>query len=90
MACGVPIVGYGNEAFAGLARVSGNGWVTPIGQPLKLAERIATLEKDRPALESAAHEALAFARDHTFERTFQRRIDHLHAVVASTSHMAAA
>jgi colanic acid/amylovoran biosynthesis glycosyltransferase len=90
MACGVPIVGYGNEAFAGLARVSGSGWASPIGQPLELAERIAALERDRAAIESAAHRALAFARDHTFEKTFRRRIDHLRGVVASASHMAAA
>jgi colanic acid/amylovoran biosynthesis glycosyltransferase len=84
MACGVPIVGYGNEALDGLARVSGTGWATPIGQPLRLAERIAALDKDRAALESAAHRALAFAQDHTFERTFGRRVDHLHEVAAST------
>jgi colanic acid/amylovoran biosynthesis glycosyltransferase len=90
MGCGVPIVGYGNEAFAGIARESASGWATPVGQPLELAERIAALERDRAAIESAAHRALAFARDHTFEKTFRRRIQHLHSVVASASRLAAA
>jgi colanic acid/amylovoran biosynthesis glycosyltransferase len=90
MACGVPIVGYGNEAFEGLARVSGTGWVAPVGQPIKLAERIADLERDRAALVRASHQALAFAREHTFEKTFRRRIEHLDSVVASGSHRASA
>jgi glycosyltransferase involved in cell wall biosynthesis len=83
MACGVPIVGYGNEAFEGLARVSGTGWVTSIGQPEKLAEQIAAVERDRAALARASHQALAFAREHTFEKTFRRRIEHLDAVAAA-------
>jgi glycosyltransferase involved in cell wall biosynthesis len=90
MACGVPIVGYGNEAFAGIARVAGTGWVTPVGQPIALAERIAALAQDHAALETAAHEALGFARGHTFEPTFRRRIDHLQQVLTASSRAASA
>jgi len=82
MACGVPIVGYNNEAFEGLAEVSGVGWVVPLGQPAKLAERIASIYHDPAALEAAAQRSLSFARDHTFEKTFRRRIEHLDKVAA--------
>src|SRR5262249_16164737 len=90
MACGVPIVGYGNEAWEGLARVSGAGWVTPVGEPIKLAERIAALERDRSALSNAAHAALDFARSHSFEKTFPRRVEHLDRGASSASHRAVA
>jgi colanic acid/amylovoran biosynthesis glycosyltransferase len=83
MACGVPIAGYGNEAFEGLAQVSGTGWVVPIGRPVELAERIAAIYRDPAASATAAHRSLAFARDHTFEKTFRRRVGHLDRVAAS-------
>ena len=83
MACGVPIIGYSNEAFEGLAQVAGTGWVTPINRPLELAERIACLYKNPTELLSAALRSLTFARDHTFEKTFRRRVEHLDLVVAT-------
>ena len=83
MACGVPIVGYGNEAFEGLVQASGTGWVVPLGRPVELAERIATIYRDPEAFAAAAQRSLAFARDHTFEKTFRRRIEHLEQVMAA-------
>jgi glycosyltransferase involved in cell wall biosynthesis len=89
MACGVPIAGYGNEAWGGLARIGGTGWVASVGDPIELAERIAALQRDRAALEQASRRALAFAREHSFEKTFRRRIEHLDQV-AARSHRAVA
>jgi colanic acid/amylovoran biosynthesis glycosyltransferase len=79
MSCGVPIVGYDNEAFAGIVRESKSGWVSPIGDPKALAGRLAQLAKQREALAAAAHQAVAFAREHAFECTFARRSAHLMA-----------
>jgi colanic acid/amylovoran biosynthesis glycosyltransferase len=40
MSCGVPIAGYANEAFTGIAALSGSGFLSPMGKPDKLAEAI--------------------------------------------------
>lgn len=78
MSCGTPIVGYDNEAFAGVAEVSKVGWVTPMNDPAALADRIASLDKERESLVAAAHRSRDFALTHTFEQTMQRRAEHLH------------
>jgi colanic acid/amylovoran biosynthesis glycosyltransferase len=77
MLCGVPIVGYDNEAFRGIARESSVGWLVPINQPKLLAERIAKLGKDRMELLDASYQALEFGIRHTFERTFRARVEHM-------------
>ena len=61
MACGVPIIGYDNEALRGIVQTSGVGWATPLDQPKQLAQRIAQLNQDRRSLIQAADAALAFA-----------------------------
>jgi colanic acid/amylovoran biosynthesis glycosyltransferase len=85
MSCGTPIVGYDNEAFAGVVWHSGVGWTTPMDDPKALAERIAQLDGDRPALASAARAARAFATQHTFEATMRRRVEHLAACAVARS-----
>jgi glycosyltransferase involved in cell wall biosynthesis len=84
MACGVPIVGYDNEALTGLVQASGVGWTTPLNDPKALAVKIASL-KPRD-LTIAANQSFSFAADHTFEKTFQRRIDHLDRVASARLH----
>ena len=80
MACGVPIVGYNNEALQGVVQASRTGWTVPLGKSKDLAERIASIYRDLSALRTAAQRSLEFARDHTFEKTFRRRIEHLDLV----------
>jgi len=77
MSCGVPVVGYENEAFRGLVQESGAGWATAMDRPVQLAEKIAELARDRRAVVDASRRALAFARLWTFEETFKSRIEHL-------------
>jgi colanic acid/amylovoran biosynthesis glycosyltransferase len=77
MSCGTPIVGYDNEAFAGLVKKSNVGWLTPLDRPAALAERIEELHRNREELVAAANASLEFARNHTFERTMQARVDHM-------------
>ena len=79
MSCGVPIVGYDNEAFLGIARESGVGWTSPMGKPRLLAQRIDALNRDRAAVVEASHGAVEFGRRHTFNRTFRARIEHMKA-----------
>jgi glycosyltransferase involved in cell wall biosynthesis len=77
MACGVPIAGYANEAFARLAAHARTGWTAPLDDPDALARRIAALDRDRAELERGARRARAFAAQHLFEATMDRRVEHL-------------
>ena len=77
MSCGVPIVGYDNEAFAGIVRESGIGWSVPTFDARAMAKQIATLHGDRAALQKAARAGRDFARLHCLEETFSRRTAHL-------------
>jgi len=83
---GVPIVGYANAAFAGLVRGRkigpAIGWTVPLGDVRRMAEQIALLSRQREMLIEGARAALTFARQHTFERTFRRRVDHLGSIAA--------
>ena len=80
MACGVPIAGYNNDAFAGVVRHSGAGWLTPMLKPEWLAAEIHRLSRQRDELLTISLKALRFARQHTFEKTFERRVEHLRVV----------
>ena len=77
MSCGVPIVGYANEAFAGFVARSGAGWTSPLNRPRALAAKIAQLAAHPEDIREHAFRSLAFAREHTFEETFAARIAHL-------------
>jgi len=77
MGCGVPIVGYANEAWEGMAPISRAGWVTPLNAPELLAAKIAELDRNRPALVEASKAARAFAEQHLFEHTMDKRVAHL-------------
>ncbi|PLX48491.1 MAG: hypothetical protein C0613_10745 [Desulfobulbaceae bacterium] len=77
MACGIPIVGYANEAWAGLAPLSRAGWVTPFKKPLLIAAKIAELDQNRTNLANASRAARDFAAQHTFKLTMDRRVQHL-------------
>ena len=90
MSCGVPIAGYDNEAFEGIVATSGVGWSTPMDRPETLARKIAELHEDRPAIVEAGKRSLDFARQHTFEKTFGRRIEHLKGIVSGVPAVEAA
>jgi len=79
--CGVPIVGYDNEALHGLMADRDIGWATPINSPTKLAEEIAILSAAPEQLYSAAQNASEFAAQHHFEIEFRARIDQIKQLV---------
>jgi colanic acid/amylovoran biosynthesis glycosyltransferase len=83
MSCGVPIAGYDNDAFAGIARASDSGFPTPLGQIDALADCIAELDRNRGAIAAAARKAHAFALLHAFEPTYSRRVTHLRECAAA-------
>lgn len=83
MSCGVPIVGYANEAFAGLVKHSKTGWVIEINRPNLLAKKVAELSRSRDAIKAMSFNSLRFARLHTFEKTFEARISHIKRIAMS-------
>ena len=82
LACGVPIVGYGNEAFEGLMRRCPAGESVPMNDWSAMAAAIEPLAREPRRLAEMAELGLAFAREHTFEREFQRRMEHMAQLLA--------
>ena len=80
MGCGVPIVGYKNDAFAGVLALGGGGLARPMCKPEEIAQAIVELDHDRVRLASLIDEAAALASNHTFEKTFARRVNHLRSI----------
>lgn len=77
MSCGVPIVGYANEAFEGIVAKSKSGWLVEMNQPKLLAKKIAELNLQRGEIKKMSRKAIDFARKHTFEKTYDARISHM-------------
>ena len=75
---GLPIVGYDNRMWRGLLKASGAGYASPMGKPTKVVDDIAKLITARELDELSAR-ALEFAKRHTFEIEFQKRVDALNA-----------
>ncbi len=83
LACGVPIVGYANEAFAGLLReVRRVGVAVAMNDPDAIAGAVERYALDRAMLVDHSLEALAFASEHLFEETFERRVEQLARLAA--------
>ncbi len=80
MSCGVPIVGYDNEAFEGLVKTSGCGWLVPMNDARAMATKVAEISRDREQMREAAFASLEFAAANTFEATFARRVTHLKGI----------
>jgi colanic acid/amylovoran biosynthesis glycosyltransferase len=80
LACGVPIVGYANEAWLGLLRRVNAGAAVPLNDTQALADCIARVAADRGCLREWSYAALRFAREHCFEQTFASRVEHFRAV----------
>lgn len=78
---GLPIVGYANRMWTGLARHSGAGIVARIRNPESVAVEVQRLIADREALAILSSKALAFASEHCFEHEFARRTEALNAAL---------
>jgi glycosyltransferase involved in cell wall biosynthesis len=78
MSCGVPIIGYANEAFAGIVKNSQTGWLIDMDQPKLLAQKIAELNHHRQVIKEMSFKALSFAQENSFEKTYEKRVNHLY------------
>ncbi|MDJ0618160.1 MAG: glycosyltransferase family 4 protein [Calothrix sp. MO_192.B10] len=86
MSCGVPIIGYANEAFAGIVKYSQAGWLVHIDEPKLMAKKIAELNNNRPMIKEMSFKSLEFASNHYFEKTYEKRINHLYQTYSNFYH----
>jgi glycosyltransferase involved in cell wall biosynthesis len=75
--CGLPVAGYANAMWRGLAASSRAGVVSPLRGEEALAEAIARLLADPAWLDALSQHARAFALEHCFENEFARRTESL-------------
>jgi len=77
LACGVPIVGFDNEAWTGLQSISQAGWVVETGNITQMADTLEQIHRDRSLWLKPAQAGREFALQNTFEQTMDLRIEHL-------------
>jgi glycosyltransferase involved in cell wall biosynthesis len=81
LSCGVPIVGYKNRAFSGLLELADIGWGGELNNLDEICTIIAHLHENRTEIIEKSKNSAAFAQQHDFDATFQKRIDHLISTV---------
>ena len=68
-------MGYANEAYVGVYTASRAGWIIPMNEPEMMAEQLSKLTPTEIKIESS--KSLEFARGHTVEEEFSRRMAHI-------------
>ena len=76
MSCGLPTLGFDNEAFASVAKVADCGWAVPVGDTAALARQVQVLDQGRDQIVAHARRGRDFAVAHCFEETAARRVAH--------------
>jgi len=84
LGCGVPIVGFDNEALESMVRAFDIGWTTPMGDVRQLARRISEVSSHRSELARKSRLARQFALRHNFESAFRGRALHCTDVMSET------
>lgn len=84
---GLPIIGYRNEALAGLLGLVTAGESVPVGDESALAAAIADAHHDRERVIRWSEAARGFAEKHTFSKSFERRMRHLEAILTTRSYV---
>jgi len=74
--CGVPILGYENEAFTGIQDESDGGWVVA-PKIESIGKEIIRLIGDPISIQEKAIKSRDFAINHTFEITIKNRVNQL-------------
>lgn len=80
MGCGLAVIGYANRMWSALCRESNAGWVAPLGDAQAFADAIVEAAADRERVAASCRAARHFARQHSFETEFSRRIEQLRAL----------
>jgi len=82
MGAGLPIAGYENRMWRGLRQASAAGAASPLGNPGQVVDSIQRLLSEPNFLQKASANALSFARAHTFETEFQKRVAALNSAAS--------
>jgi len=85
LGCGVPIVGFANEAWEEMVRGQDFGEAVPVGDVARLADAILALDRDRTRLANMMDEAARFSAGRTFEQVFAGRLAFLRSLVSAVS-----
>jgi colanic acid/amylovoran biosynthesis glycosyltransferase len=77
LGCGVPILGYRNRALSGLLGLADVGWITRPGVKVDMVKKLVAIDQDRFELANKIRNAKNFAQNHSFEVSFERRVNQL-------------
>ena len=77
LSCGIPIIGYDNEAFAGLMQLADIGWIVNMNDVESIAKRLEELFKKKYEIDDKSKNAINLAKLNYFEKTFKNRIKQL-------------
>jgi glycosyltransferase involved in cell wall biosynthesis len=77
LSCGVPIIGYRNQAFGGILDLADVGWGIKPDDLEAVSLMIKRLDVAREEIAEKSRNAINFGRKHDFETTYNNRIDHL-------------
>lgn len=84
LGCGVPIVGFANEAWTSMSALGNLGLTVPIGDVEALGDAIERLDRDRHKLADMMQASAQFSTDRSMEKTFEARLAHLGAIAEAT------
>lgn len=79
-ALGVPVLGFRNAALGPLVERHGIGWQVPRGDGAALAQTVISLIEEPSKIGEAGARALKFMREHSMEREFVSRVQHLREI----------
>ena len=82
LSCGVPIIGYDNEAFVGVLEHVQAGRAVAMDDLDALADIVLKVSMNREKLKDWSIAGIEFAADHTFDASFTRRTEQLRAIAA--------
>jgi colanic acid/amylovoran biosynthesis glycosyltransferase len=85
LGCGVPILGYNNSAWRGILNLADVGWEITTGATDEAVRKIVNLDANRSNLSAKMRNARDFAKAHSFEAEFKRRVDHLRKYAANST-----
>lgn len=83
MACGAPVMAYGNRYWTAFHAEHRGGWVVPLNDHESLVRSLATVAADSGRVDEARRAGLRWAQEHTFEQEFAARIEHVRQAVGA-------
>lgn len=79
---GLPIIGYANDALAGMLERVDAGRTVALNDPKALAQEVASANRNRTQLVKWSQTAREYAAEHTFDKSFARRMRHIDALLS--------